>query len=227
MITITQQSKLVGFEHGLIRKLSGFQKSHFVPDSLSPAGQEFIRKIGSEDLKERAEALFAVVRKEYGLKRKEIAYSCESGSASIRSAQFEIDLCIDQYPENLKQYRIATAISLVGDYDAAGDDRFSFCFNAYVDTLVVHFPKAIDIEEAIDRIEDLPDTADALDYEPDGSAFSLNFEERDLFLEVTETAIRFQLQRTRDLQALLQKSQEALEVLATAQLDPRLESFAN
>ncbi|MEM7790170.1 MAG: hypothetical protein AAF546_02105 [Verrucomicrobiota bacterium] len=218
-------SKLIGLEYGLIRKLSGFQKNHFIPENLSPAGHEFIRKIGAEDVKHRAETLFSLVRKQYQFKRREIEYSCEGGSATLRTAHFEIDLDISQASENLRQYQMRTSISLTPSEVTPVDDTFTLCFSHYVDQLVVNFPQMIDIEEAIDRIEELPEAAKALDYAPDGSNFSLDFKEQDLLIQVTASEITFRLQRSRNLQALLERSQEALDVLAPARLDPRLQEF--
>jgi len=78
---------------------------------------------------------------------------------------------------------------------------------------VVEFPGSINIDEKIDAIEDIPEIADSLSYEPDGSSFELRLIPLDLHIRVSESEITFQLLTLRDLGKLMKHSQKAFEIL--------------
>lgn len=104
----------------------------------------------------------------------------------------------------------------------ATDPRFHNCFTHHCDHLIVEFASPIQIEDKIDTLEDIPELAKAMTYEPDGSAFELKLPKLDLNIYVDESAITFSLLTLRDLGKLLDHSQKAFEILACANLGLRL-----
>ncbi|MFT5837266.1 MAG: hypothetical protein ACI9ZV_000770 [Candidatus Azotimanducaceae bacterium] len=216
------QSRIVGSTSGRVRKLSGYQKHHHVPDSHSDAAQGFVRKAGHPDVKDAADSLFAHIRSLFGYKRREFDYTCEDGFAWIKTPDFDLQLRVDQCPDDPKNYRLTTEIVALHSDAIASDERLHSCFSQHCDQLIVEFASPIQVEDKIDAIEDIPELAEALSYEPDGTAFELKLPKLDLHIEVDESAMAFSLLTLRDLGKLLDHSQKAFDILASAEFGLRL-----
>jgi hypothetical protein len=201
-----------------VRRLKGFQKSHHLPDGYHDAAQSFVRKIGQEDVKAAADRLYTDIRELFGYKRRQFDYTCEDGFALIKTPDFDLQIRIDQCPDEAKNYILTTEITALHTETIASDTRFHACFSHHCDQLVVEFPTAINVEDKIDAIENLPDIADCLDYAPDGSHFDLKLPKLDLHIHVTESEMRFHLLTLRNLSKLLDHSQKAFEILTAAGL---------
>ncbi len=207
---------------GRVRKLSGYQKSHHIPDGHHAAAQAFVRKIGQAYVKEALDKLYADIRHLFGYKRKEFAYTCEDGFGVIKTPDFDLQIHIDQCTEDAKNYVLTTEIVALHSETIASDERFHACFTHHCDLLVIEVPDSINIDDKIDAIEAIPEIADCLDYEPDGSAFELKLPELDLYIHVTECEITFQLLTLRNLGKLLDHSQKAFDILAKADFGLKL-----
>lgn len=216
------QSRIVGSTVGRVRKLGGYQKHHHVPDGHSDAAQAFIRKAGQPDVKAAADSLYADIRNLFSYKRREFDYSCEDGLAWIKTPDFDLQIRVDQFSEDPKNYLLTTEIMALHSESIAADARLHDCFNHQCDQLIVEFASPIQVEDKIDAIEDIPELADALSYEPDGSAFELKLPKLDLLIQVNESNMTFRLLTLRNLGKLLDHSQKAFDILASAQFGLRL-----
>ncbi len=197
-----------------MRKLNGFQKHHHVPDSHSDAAQNFIRKAGQAEVKACADQLYQDIRSTFGYKRREFDYSCEEGTAWIKTPDFDLQIRVDQCPEDPKNYVLTTEILALHNESIASDTRLHHCLTHHCDHLVIEFFTPIHIEDKIDRIEDMPELADAMSYEPDGSAFELKLPKLDLLIQVDQSSITFSLLTLRNLGKLLDHSQKAFDILS-------------
>ncbi|WPJ94864.1 hypothetical protein SH580_15650 [Coraliomargarita algicola] len=210
------QSRIVGCSEGRVRRLAGYQKHHHVPEAHSDAAQNFVRKAGHPDVKSAADLLYTDIRGLFGYKRREFDYSCEDGFAWIKTPDFDLQIKVDQCPDDPKNYIMTTEIVALHTEGIAADERLHSCFNHHCDHLVVEFASPIQVEDKIDLLEDIPDLATALSYEPDGSAFELKLPQLDLLIQVNESTMTFSLLTLRDLGKLLNHSQKAFDILASA-----------
>jgi len=218
------QSLISGSVRGRIRRLKGFRKGHQVPDLQYEAAQDFVRKVGAEDVKLLADGIYNDIREAFGYKRKEFAYSCHEGLADIRTPDFSAQIRIDQCPEDPKYYVLTTELNELHNEAIAANPALHACFNNHCDVLTVIFPTGIDVETKIDAIEDNEALAPYLSYEPDGSRFELKLPDLDLRIEVDEASMRFQLLTLRNLTKLLDHSQRAFDILTKYNFDLRLTS---
>jgi hypothetical protein len=218
----THHSRISGSVTGRVRKLRGYQKSHHVPDGHHDAAQSFVRKIGHDHVKEAIDSLYADIRSLFSYKRREFDYTCEDGFGAIKTPDFDLQIHVDQCSEDPKNYVLTTEIVALHHPEIANDDRFHACFAHHCETLVVEFPGSINIDDKIDAIEAIPEIADCLDYEPDGSAFELKLPELDLHIYFTESEVTFQLLTLRNLAKLIDHSQKAFEILAKADFGLKL-----
>lgn len=216
------QSRIVGSTLGRIRKLGGYQKHHHVPDGHSDAAQGFVRRAGQPDVKAAADQLYGDIRTLFGYKRRDFDYSCEDGFAWIKTPDFDLQIRVDQCAEDAKNFVMTTEIVALHNDAIAADERFHACFTHHCDQLIIEFARPIRVEDKIDAIEDIPELADALTYEPDGSAFELKLPKLDLRIEVDASSMTFSLLTLRDLAKLLDHSQKAFDILASAEFGLRL-----
>ncbi len=216
------ESRIFGLTTGRTHKLSGFQKNHHIPDAHHPAAQDFVRKVGNELVKSTLDGLYRDIRQLFTYKRKSMAYTCEDGYGLVKTPEFDLQIRIDQCPEDFKNYQLTVEITALHSEEIASDPRFHSCFNFHCDQLIVEPQTRIDVEAKIDAIEEIPEICDNLTYEPDGSALELTLKDLDLNIRVTETDITFSLLALRNLEKLLERSQQAFSILAAAGLEPRL-----
>ena len=216
------QNRIVGSTPGRIRKLGGYQKHHHLPDGHTDAAQSFVRKVGQANVKETADSLFTHIQSLFGYKRRDFDYTCEDGFAWIKTPDFDLQIRVDQCPQDQKNYLLTTEIVALHTEKIATDPRFHNCFTNHCDHLIVEFASPIRVEDKIDILEDIPELAKAMTYEPDGSAFELKLPKLDLNIYVDESAITFHLLTLRDLGKLLDHSQKAFDILACAEFGLRL-----
>ena len=207
---------------GRIRKLGGYQKHHHVPDGHSDAAQGFVRKAGHLDVKAAADQLYSDIRSLFGYKRREFDYTCEDGFAWIKTPDFDLQIRIDQCLEDAKHFVLTTEIVALHTDAIAADERFHACFTHHCDQLVVEFACPIRVEDKIDALEDIPELAEAMTYEPDGSGFELKLPKLGLRIQVDESKMSFSLLTLRNLGKLLDYSQKAFDILARAEFGLRL-----
>ena len=220
--TPESQSRIVGSTGGRIRKLGGYQKHHHVPDGHSDAAQAFVRKAGHPDVKAAADAIYTDIRGLFGYKRREFDYTCEDGFAWIKTPDFDLEIQVDQCPEDPKSYQLVTEIVALHSEAIAQDVRFHTCFTHHCDQVVIEFATPVQVEDKIDLIEAIPELNAALTYQPDGSAFELKLAPLDLNIRVTESTMTFHLLTLRNLGKLLDHSQKAFDILADCDFGLRL-----
>ena len=205
---------LRGSSSGRIRRLRGFKKHHKVPDAQYEATEDFVRKVGSEDVKLLADELYNDIREAFRYKRKEFGYSCEHGLAGIKTPDFSAQIRINHSQEDPKSYVLTTELTELYNEAIAANPALHACFNTRCDLLSITFPSGINVEEKIDAIEEIEGLEGCMSYEPDGSSFELKLRELDLHIYVDGWTMEFQLLTLRNLGKLLEHSQKAFDILS-------------
>ena len=216
------QSRLIGSRLGRVSKLGGYQKHHHVPNGHTNATQNFVRKVGQVDVKEAADGLFTNIRNLFGYKRRDFDYTCEDGLAWIKAPDFDLQIRVDQCPHDPKNFLLTTEIIALHTETIVTDHRFHNCFTQHCDQLIFEFASAIQVQDKIDILEDIPELAKAMTYRPDGSAFELKLPKLDLHIQIDESNMTFSLLTLRDLGKLIDHSQKAFDILACAEFGLRL-----
>lgn len=193
-----------------------------MPDGHNDAAQGFVRKVAQPDVKASADSLYNDIKGLFGYKRREFDYSCEDGFAWLKTPDFDLQIRADQCPEDPKNYVLTTEIVSLHNEAIVSDEHFHACFTHHCEQLVVEFAEPVQIEDKIDLIEDMPELAEALSYEPDGSAFELKLPDLDLHIHVDESKITFSLLTLRNLGKLIEHSQKAFDILADCKFGLRL-----
>lgn len=200
----------------MIKKLPGYNKHHFVPDSFSDAAHGFVRAFGAERVKATADDLCLALRQHYELKRKQLNYHVKGGFAEIETPDFQIEIAVDQDAEDAAAFVESVTVVRFSDYPTIADPRFIHCLNPNCDEVLFEFPQGIVVEDKIDLVEDIDALVPFLDYPPDASSMELKIPEIDLRIAFSATQASFKLYGTRDLGRLVESTQKTLEILAPA-----------
>jgi hypothetical protein len=216
------QSQISGSSTGRIRRLKGFQRHHHVPDAQMDSTEDFVRRIGSVDVKALADELYHDIREAFGYKRREFDYTCGEGLVEIKTPDFDVQVRIEQSADDPKSYVLTTGLTALHNEAIARNPALHACFNNHCDKLSITFPSAINVENKIDAIEDNEALRDCLSYEPDGSSFELKLPDLDLHIYVDTWTMEFQLLTLRNLSKLLEHSQKAFDILTECGFELRL-----
>jgi hypothetical protein len=170
--TTTQLKKasFLGFKFGSIKSLSGFKKGYRIPEYVSDTTKNFVRNVGSEELAEEANNIFANLQSNFNYKRRDISFSQDSGFATILTPDFTVNISLDLDEDDLGKYIITFDVTEIKNPDSLATKEFADTFDNVFDRTSFYFSKPPNIEEIIDAIEDI-DSPDKIkvDYPADTS----------------------------------------------------------
>lgn len=151
---------LKAIDGGKIKALSGFLNTHRVPDRINEASDQFIKRIGDNDINSQLSSLVNLIQENFNYKRKEVNVYGEVGSAQIVTPDFTLYLSIRQDENNPTLYLIEKEIAEMDDPNIIQSNEFDLSFGTSFNRLSFSFSKKINIENLIDIIEELPETND-------------------------------------------------------------------
>lgn len=196
-----------------MRRLSGYLKQHRVPDHHTQAAEQFIKRIGQPELTQHSEALHAALRSALNYKRKEMVYTAEEGLTVIKTPDFDVTLTLEQDADDPKRYVLT---SLVNDFrrpEVLSNRNFVNVFCPVTDTLGIDFVQSVDVESKIDSIEEIPELAKYLHYQPDGSSLTLELPEAGMKVHMDADRMTFRLMGRRNLATLIEHVEMTLSTL--------------
>jgi hypothetical protein len=208
-----QHASVFGLQGGEVRRLSGYLKTHRVPDQHSQAAEQFIKRVGQPELTELSESVHSELRSAFGFKRKEMIYSAEEGLTVIKTPDFDVTLMMEQDAEDATRYVLTSRVGDLKRPEVVTEDVFAEAFSGYVDTLAIDFPRTVDVEEKIDQIEEIPELAEFLRYQPDGSSLTLELPEAGMRVFMDADRMTFHLIGQRDLKQLIANVESTLATL--------------
>jgi len=154
-----------------LKSLQGFQKGFSLPDSPGEYADRTARRLGAQDLAEHAETLFQTLKSTFNYKRRELqlGHDADAGAASINAPDYRVDMTIIGDPENAANFHLLTELCDITDPDVARSEAFATAFDGVFDRLCFAFPEPLNVEDVIDRVEDLENDAITVSYPSDAS----------------------------------------------------------
>lgn len=205
-----KDASLRGETLGPVRRLSGFKKGHHVPDRHASAAEAFVRRAGHDEVKIQMDAIHDRIRKTFGYRRKDVSYVCEDGAATLKSPDFDVNLSIAQDLEDATGYVLSVEVGAIRRPAVVTEDGFSEVFSDYCDTLVIEFSRSLNVESKIDLIEAIPALNEILEYEADGSSFTLTFRTPGIRLHAVADRMTLSLSESSNIKTLLNVAESAL-----------------
>lgn len=185
-----QGVSLIGSSFGFIKNLSGYKKSHKLPDEINSATQNFIAKISSQEIAEVADILFSKMRTLLEYKRRDITASHDLGVYVIDTPDFTLNISIEIDPSNLARFMLVTEVTNIINPDIILCPEFASVFDRCFEKVVIDFPCEIPLEDIIDKIEDYEDqTALTLEYPADASFCVVKFSYLAAFIKIDSNSL--------------------------------------
>jgi hypothetical protein len=156
-------------EHGLqVRRLSGFRKTHRVPDRVNDSTQAFVAKIAKDDLNEDLEKVVKRLRDVFGFKRTDIQTDGPTdGGGSVITPYFDYEVSVSLNPKDPSEAIWLHQVVNIRKPDQILTEEFDKVFEGTFDTLEFSTGKTINIAGVIDQIENLEDERITVDYDKD------------------------------------------------------------
>jgi len=215
-MSLFQNASVYGRQRGEVRRLSGYQKTHRVPDRHSQAAEQFIQRIGQPELTELSESVHSTLRSCFDYKRKEMDYSAEEGLTVIKTPDFEVILLMEQDEEDESSYCLSIRVGALQRPEVVLEDTFAEAFGTYTETLAIDFPEPVNVEDKIDQIEEIPELAKFLSYQPEGTSLMLELPEAGMRVSMNTDRMTFRLIGQRHLGQLIKNVEQTLATMANS-----------
>ena len=138
-----------------VKQLAGFDKHHRVPTKCSDSDHRFLAELAEPELDSDLQEVFSMLRKSFGLKRKEISVDGPAdGSGIIATPFFNYEIHVAQCeddPSKLKWRRFITEIS---EPARVFTEPFEEVFGEQFSALEISTVEPLDLESIVDHIED-------------------------------------------------------------------------
>jgi hypothetical protein len=142
---------------GRVKDLSGFRKTHTLPERANEWARKYVNRIAAGDIKADLDNTFDTVREQFGYKRKDLDVSAErDGFGFIRTPDFEYTVSVSVNPEEPSEVVWRREVGRLSDPAFVRSEGFANVFGGRFDKLVFEFAVPVDVAEFVDRIEDHP-----------------------------------------------------------------------
>lgn len=149
---------------GGIKSLSGFKKSHSIPDNKTHSTEIFVHTISSEELQDETQNISDRIKTSFGYKRKDISLSESDGQKSLLTPDFVIHVSINQSDENCREFVKIIRLTEISNKEIIKSEKFDSAFNGVFNSLIIRLDSTINIEKLIDDIEEVQDDELELHY---------------------------------------------------------------
>jgi hypothetical protein len=142
---------------GRVKDLSGYRKTHTLPDRANEWARKYVNRIAQPDIKAHLDATFDMVREQFAYKRKDLDVSAErDGFGFIRTPDFEYTVSVRVNPDDPTGVIWRREVGRLSDPSFVRSEGFDLVFGNLLDKLVFEFAVPVDVAEFVDRIEDHP-----------------------------------------------------------------------
>ena len=197
-----------------IKKLSGFKKHQRVPTDLSHYAEGLAREASSEELNGELERIYRQLRDEFDLRRKDLEkVGPEDGGGSIACPFFTYNLHVAQDPTDPSRVVFHREVSDISEPERILEGAFQNVFGGMFGSLRFTPPRQIDLDQFIDRMEELGDQLQSLDFDPAGSFCKVRLRGVDALIKVTATEVLLVHDTSREPRVLIESFTESQQFL--------------
>ena len=198
-----------------IRSLSGFMKGHHVPDRISSATIDFVERVSKNEIEEDIEKMHQKLKDAFDLKRKDISASADPGGGSIITPYFDYECGIQQEEEDPSQAVLYRTVCRIREPNIVITDEFNEVFESMFDTLeLTTTGDKTDIQDLIDRIEEIDSDQIYVDYPADNSYCEISLQGVEGKIIVEGNTFKINNKWAKDPKALVEALFESQKLLA-------------
>lgn len=151
-----ESTSIINSEEDYVKSLPGFRTGNKAPKEISDYHERWIQKIGSELIKSELEEVLHSLKEKLNYKRKDIQNpEVDDGTGILSTIYFDYVVSITQSKDDSTKYILTRSIENFKNSDVVYEDGFNEVFSKRFDELRLRLNKPINIEEIIDKIEEL------------------------------------------------------------------------
>ncbi len=175
-----------------VQRLPSFnKKNHRVPDTVNSHTQAFVAKLANDRVRQDLDDVFAQLRSAFRFKRSEIeSTDLDAASGAITTPLFRYTSSAAQNPNVASEYIWQRDISHITDTDRLGADEFVEAFGKVFDTVEVTPRDPINLEQIIDRLEEIDDDRIWLEYDRQITQCEITIDGCEEEIHVTSESLR-------------------------------------
>lgn len=140
--------------NGRVKELSGFRKSHNVPQRVNEWARRFVQRIGAADLKADLDEMYQRIHEQFVYKRKDLDTSTDAtGYGLIRTPDFEYFVLLELHATDPSQVVWRREVGGFSSLEVIRQPAFHKVFGDRIDELVFEFLQPVDVPAYVDRFE--------------------------------------------------------------------------
>ncbi len=204
-----------------IKGLSGYKAHQRVPTELSRYAEGLAREASSEEINGELKSIYRRLRDEFDLRRKDLErVGPEDGGGSIACPYFTFNLHVTQDPADPSRVVFHREISDISEPGRILDSAFGHVFGGMFGSLRFTPPLQIDLDKFIDRMEDLGDPLQSLDFDAAGTYCKVRLNNVDALIKVTATEILLVHDTSKEPRVLIDSFTQSQQFLVETHDDP-------
>jgi hypothetical protein len=142
---------------GRVKDLSGYRKTHSLPDRANDWARKYVNRIAGADIKSELDEVFERIREQFHYKRKDLDVAAErDGIGFIRTPEFEYTVSLSVNPANPTEVIWKREIGRLPGPEFIRASSFQAVFGSMFDRLIFEFSLPVNVAEFVDRFEDSP-----------------------------------------------------------------------
>jgi hypothetical protein len=196
-----------------VKSLSGWKKTHRIPDPTDARAQEYIADISAADVKQDLDAVYTALQQAFGFKRRELSVAEPAdGTGTIATPFFSYSVSIAMNPADPTEAIWIKTVDSILEPKQIVSAPFAQVFDGVFRTLRFSLPTPVNINDCIDTIEDAEIRDLQVSYDREGTFCELRFAGASAVIRITADFISIVENRPAEVGALIQ-SLKALQTL--------------
>ena len=157
--------RLLGREYRPVKSLDGFRKGYRVPDVADERNSSFIAGLARPEIEEALQEIHAGVKDAFKVKRRELQIVFpEDNVGIVETPRFHFEYRIELDSDDPSRIEVSRRLYEVADAGFFADPSVPEVFGAF-DVLEYDPPAPIDLEDLVDRVEDMEDDRITVEYD--------------------------------------------------------------
>lgn len=214
-----RQAFLRGLESGRVRSLSGFKKTHRVPDDVTPRTKDFVREIAASEIDDDMQKVHTAVKDAFGFTRREMELVGKptDGSQELLTPRFSYVVSVELSEDDPTEYVLERVVNRIDGADLVASDEFEDAFGSTFETVVIEPGSPIEVEEVIDAIEAEKDPGVSVSYPAGCEYCEIELSGVQAEIRVTDSTIEITYRKARTPKALLTEFTTVMGLLGASE----------
>lgn len=188
-----EKSTIMSFYDFSVKKLPGFKAGHKLPKEKDNYHEQWIKKISYDLIKEKVDEMTNKCRAKLTLKRKDLLNSIiENGYGELSTIYFDYTINVKQSKDDPSKCVLIQRIENFKNSEILYSDEFNEVFDSIFNIIEFHTSDKIDVEQIIDKVENLESDSIEVEYSMDNtSKCKIDIDGFYGQIDITENSISF------------------------------------